>query len=58
MMGKTAYGKTLKYKNYVLTGIIKEGVHTPAHPENRPLKICTFRPIIRKTEGKPNELFF
>jgi hypothetical protein len=24
MMGKTAYGKTLKYKNYVLTGINKE----------------------------------
>jgi hypothetical protein len=26
MMGKTAYGKTLKYKNYVLTGINKEEV--------------------------------
>jgi len=25
MMGKTAYEKTLKYKNYVLTGINKEG---------------------------------
>ena len=24
MMGKTAYEKTLKYKNYVLTGINKE----------------------------------
>jgi hypothetical protein len=27
MMGKTAYEKTLKYKNYVLTGINKEDMH-------------------------------
>jgi hypothetical protein len=36
MMGKTAYEKTLKYKNYVLTGINKEDKNTPDHPPKMP----------------------
>jgi hypothetical protein len=43
MMGKTAYEKTLKCRNNILTGINKEGEVTTSRPKNHAQKSAHFR---------------